>query len=98
MSAAVYYTLNEAARLLKLHPQTLRRWIRGGRLPARRFGSQYRLRFEDLERAAQSPSPDDVEDLGRFDRMALGSLAELWDNDDDAVYDNWKELYRVETR
>lgn len=49
-----YYTLEEAAKLLKLHPQTLRRWIHGGKLAARRFGRQFRLRLEDLERVAQA--------------------------------------------
>jgi excisionase family DNA binding protein len=92
MSLDAYYTLEEAAKLLKLHPQTLRRWIHQGKLAAKRFGKQYRVRLEDLERAAQ---PAFLE-ADSFDRMALASLAELWDNEEDAIYDDWKELYGVE--
>ncbi len=95
MSTETYYTLEEAAKMLKLHPQTLRRWIRQGKLPARRFGKQFRLRLEDIERAAQPTVPETVEELSSFDQVALASLAELWDNEEDAIYDNWKELYGV---
>lgn len=92
MATETYYTVEEAARLLKLHPQTLRRWIHQGRLRTKRFGKQYRLRLEDLEQAAQPA----FSEADSFDRMALASLAELWDNEEDAIYDDWKELYGVE--
>jgi excisionase family DNA binding protein len=98
MPTETYYTLGEAARMLKLHPQTLRRWIRQGKLPARRFGRQFRLCPEDIERAAQPTSAEDAEELSHFDRMSLASLAELWDNEEDAIYDRWEELYGVEER
>jgi excisionase family DNA binding protein len=49
MSTETYYTLEEAAKLLKLHPQTLRRWIHQGKLKAKRFGKQFRLRLEDID-------------------------------------------------
>jgi excisionase family DNA binding protein len=92
--ATTYYTLAEAAELLKLHPQTLRRWIREGKLPARRFGRQFRLRLEDIERVAQPPTDPGV--VSPFDRLSLVAMAELWDNEEDAIYDNWRELYGVE--
>lgn len=92
--ATTYYTIAEAAEMLKLHPQTLRRWIRRGRLPARRFGRQFRLRPEDIERAARSPA--NSEEVSPFDRLALAAMAELWDNEEDAIYDNWRKLYGVE--
>lgn len=37
-----YFTVNEAARLLKLHPKTVRRKIRAGEIEALRVGRQYR--------------------------------------------------------
>ena len=88
--ATTYYTIAEAAEMLKLHPQTLRRWIREGRLSAKRFGRQFRLRLEDIERAAQPSAPPDL-----LDRISLAAMAELWDNTEDAIYDNWRELYEV---
>src|SRR5262245_54798328 len=95
MSTETYYTLEEAAQILKLHPQTLRRWIRQGKLPARRFGKQFRLRPEDLERAAQPALSEEAEEPGHFDHLALAGLVELWDNEEDAIYDDWKRLYGV---
>jgi excisionase family DNA binding protein len=95
MSIDTYYTLEEAARILKLHPQTLRRWIRQGKLPARRFGKQFRLRPEDLEHAAQPALSAEAEELAHFDRLALSGLVELWDNEEDAIYDDWQKLYGI---
>ena len=94
MTTETYYTLEEAAAMLKFHPQTLRRWIRQGKLSAKRFGKQVRLRLEDLERAARPIRPESDE-LNSFDQTALGAMADLWNNEADAVYDNWKELYGV---
>ena len=81
--------------MLKLHPQTLRRWIRDGKLPAKRFGKQFRLRREDLERAAQPGIPKDAEEASHFDQMALAAMTDLWDNEEDAIYDDWRTLYGV---
>ena len=45
------FTLPEVARKLKKHPQTIRRWIRKGLLPATRVGSRghYMIYAKDLE-------------------------------------------------
>src|SRR5262249_3493954 len=94
MTTETYYTVEEAAKLLQLHPQTLRRWIREGKLPAKRDGKQVRLRWEDLERAVR-PVRAAAANPSSFDQMALAALAGVWDNEADAIYDNWKELYGI---
>jgi excisionase family DNA binding protein len=38
----------DAASVLGFHPEHVRRLVRGGRLPARRVGGDYRLRVDDL--------------------------------------------------
>ncbi|HLH71826.1 MAG TPA: AAA family ATPase [Chloroflexota bacterium] len=43
-------TVDEAAHYLKVHPKTIQRWCREGRLPSLRIGNRYRLRLGDLER------------------------------------------------
>lgn len=43
-------TTGEAAKALRVHPVTLRRWVEEGILPARRVGK--RLRFDEKELAA----------------------------------------------
>lgn len=48
-------TVDYAAERLKLHPKTVLRHIREGRLPARRLGKAYRIRRSDLEAFAGVP-------------------------------------------
>ncbi len=50
------YTVDYAARRLKLHRATILRFIREGRLPAVKVGKSYRILHSDLERLAGSPA------------------------------------------
>ena len=43
------FTLAEAAELLRCHPETLRKSIADGRLPAARLGRGYRVSRADLQ-------------------------------------------------
>lgn len=43
-----FFTLGEIAKMLKLNQQTLRRYVREGKLKAARFGREYRVREDDL--------------------------------------------------
>lgn len=47
------FTTDEAAELLKVHPETVRNWIRRGELVAIKIGRQWRVKRADLERIAQ---------------------------------------------
>jgi len=50
-------TVEEAAERLKMNPQTLRRWIRSGLLPATRVGrKEYRINAADLEDRVTQPT------------------------------------------
>jgi excisionase family DNA binding protein len=49
--APVYLTTRDVARRLGVHPQTVRRWIASGRLPATRIGKDYRISRADLDAA-----------------------------------------------
>ena len=42
-------TLKEVAQRLKLHPNTLRRYAKEGKLPAMKFGRVWRIEEEDLK-------------------------------------------------
>ncbi len=44
------------------------------------------------------PANSDTEDLTSLEKTSLASLADLWDNQEDAIYDDWKELYGVKKR
>lgn len=45
-----YLTVKETASLLKVTPITILRWIKQGTLPAIRFGREFRVKKEDLEK------------------------------------------------
>ena len=48
----------EAAAKYKVHPETLRRWIKRGLLPATRIGNAWVLEESDLDRLlADPPTP-----------------------------------------
>jgi len=57
------YTVDEVAALLNLHVKTVRRYVRDGRLKARRIGKEYRIARNDLTdfageiRAHEAPVP-----------------------------------------
>jgi excisionase family DNA binding protein len=58
-------TVADVARRLKVHPETVRRWLRTGTLRGVKISDQtgYRIRASEVERlllgAQQSPLPDD---------------------------------------
>jgi len=55
------FTADEVAGLLNLHVKTIRRYVRDGRLKAKRIGKEYRIARADLDafagetRAAETP-------------------------------------------
>ena len=49
MTTNEWLTVDEIAQELKLHPDTIREYIRKKELPAYRFGRDYRVRKEDYE-------------------------------------------------
>ena len=74
-------TVSEAARRLRLNPETIRRWIRSGKLRARKVGTQHMIDERDLakfsgaaslpvlrgwrETVTGEPMPDVLAALGR---------------------------------
>lgn len=46
----VTYTVEEIAKALRLHPYTVRRLSREGRIPAFKFGGQWRFKKEEIDK------------------------------------------------
>jgi excisionase family DNA binding protein len=46
-------TVPEAARRVGRNPETIRRWIREGKLPSRKVGMQHLIEERDLDAATQ---------------------------------------------
>ncbi|HEY8616505.1 helix-turn-helix domain-containing protein [Phenylobacterium sp.] len=51
-----FYTVEAAAGRLGLHPKTVLRFIRDGRLKAARIGKSYRIQRSELDRLAGAPT------------------------------------------
>jgi len=50
MREKLFYTSEDIAEMLELSVDTIRRYIREGKLPAIRLGGAYRIKREDFER------------------------------------------------
>ena len=44
------YTVEEVAEALKLHPYTVRRLCREGKIPCFKFGGQWRFRKDEIDK------------------------------------------------
>ena len=49
------YTVDEVAQALKLHPYTIRRLSREGKIPAFKFGGQWRFNKEEIQKCMNKP-------------------------------------------
>jgi excisionase family DNA binding protein len=88
-----WLTIPEASRYLKVTRATLYRWARQGRLRLYKLGARAtRVRRSDLDRMA---SPQGFSEGPAWTRLSEDSFARDWDNEKDAVYDKWRELYGV---
>ncbi len=57
-----WLTVEEIAQQLKMHVDTVRGWIREGKLKATRFGRDYRVRREDFDKFVQErTTPGDAD-------------------------------------
>lgn len=59
-------TVPEAARRVNRKPETVRRWIREGKLRARKVGTQHVIEEQDLEVAAPEPWPVRIPEEWRY--------------------------------
>jgi len=88
--AKEWFTVEEAAEYLCVSRRTIYKLTQEGRLPAFLIGRERHRRFrkEDLDRI---PRPSDetrtMEGLLKLTAKADPVLAEIWDNEKDAAYD-----------
>jgi excisionase family DNA binding protein len=47
-----YVTVQDAAERLRIHPESVRRLIRAGRIPAKKFGNAWLVARDELEQFA----------------------------------------------
>lgn len=75
----------ELARRLGVARATVTRWENGTRRPSHVAALAMRSAFENR-------------DEGNWPKLISAALNELWDNSEDAVYDEWRARYRPRAR
>ena len=85
-----WFTVEEAAKYLCVSKRTIYKLTQEGRLPAFRIGKERHRRFrkEDLDKVPQTPeAAKNMDSFLSLSASADPVLAELWDNERDATYD-----------
>jgi excisionase family DNA binding protein len=70
------YTADEVAGLLNLHVKTIRRYLRDGRLKARRIGKEYRITRADLDAFAGETGTADAP-VARTRHVIASSIVDI---------------------
>jgi len=65
-----FYNVNQAAFIMKVHPLTIRRYIREGALKAVRLGGNVRIKERDLQTFMQDFEPRQSQDSSPFKRIS----------------------------
>jgi excisionase family DNA binding protein len=70
------FTVDEVAQRLNLHPRTVRRYIREGRLKGKRIGKEYRITRTDLDEFAGGTSAAE-EPVPRTRQVIVSSIVDV---------------------
>jgi excisionase family DNA binding protein len=98
--ATSFLTIREVAERLNVSQRTVRRWIDRGHLHVVKLGRTVRIDEESLNgliltnsRVARRPS--ETRETVPFSALAEEVFAGTWNNPEDAVYDQWREIYGI---
>lgn len=64
-------TVPEAARRTRRHPETIRRWIREGKLRARKVGTQHVIEESDLDTLLEE---DVLDGFSHLERQVVATI------------------------
>ncbi|MDZ4277630.1 MAG: helix-turn-helix domain-containing protein [Dehalococcoidia bacterium] len=86
-----WLTIAEVCAILQVTRATLYRWARQGKLRLYKLGARAtRVRRADLDRMLEPANAADA-----WAKLSEASFVRDWDNEKDASYDNWREIYGV---
>ena len=83
----VYYTVEETARLLRASQPSVLKLIRSGQVRGVKLGREWRILGGELLDMGARPEDTETGLVADWLEASKRSLAEIWDNDEDAVYD-----------
>jgi len=87
----VYYTVDEAAAKLRVSPKTLLRLLRFGKVRGVKIGRQWRILGSTLLDLSIPEGESEADLLADWLVASSSALREVWDNEEDAVYDDLPE-------
>jgi excisionase family DNA binding protein len=76
-SSKQLFTADEVAGRLNLHVKTVRRFIRQGRLPAKRIGKEYRITRSALDEFAGTSADRDSVPIPRTRQVLVSSIVDV---------------------
>lgn len=95
MSDSIVMTVDELAAYLKLDAQTIYRKARKGEIPGCRIGRTWRFPKDVIDLWLRRASGATGRRETEFAALAEVAFADDWDNEQDAVYDDWRVHYGV---
>jgi excisionase family DNA binding protein len=69
-----YYTVDEIAEMIKIHPKTVQRYIREGRLKAAKVGKSWRVSGHDLSTFTEGGSISDSTPMSMEESFERGEI------------------------
>ena len=84
----VYYTIEEAAQLLRVSRQSVLRLLRSGKARGVKIGRQWRILGAVLLDLSVREEETEISLVRDWLAVSMPSLMEVWDNEEDAVYDH----------
>lgn len=77
-----YYTVEEVAKLLKLHQKTIQRYIREGKLQAKKVGKNWRITGHDLSVFAENIGVGETTTTNQAkDNIKVSAVIDIQEND-----------------
>jgi len=83
----VYYTVDEAAHLLQVSPQTALGLLQSRRLNGIRIDDEWRVLGASLLHLTIPEESPEAAQVADWLAASTPALKEVWDNEEDAVYD-----------
>lgn len=83
----VYYTVDEAAQLLRISRPTMSRLLRSGQAHGVKIGQQWRILGAALLDMSSNEKEAEASLVSDWLAASIPALREVWDNEEDAVYD-----------
>lgn len=84
----VFYTPDEVSQLLRVSRAAALRLIKSGQAPAVQIGRQWRVLGASLLNLGYSQYESEEDQIRDGLALAERTLREVWDNEEDAVYDH----------